>query len=211
MWSCLGTHFRVTGDQPPHTFLGSNRYPLFWTAVFDSSWMSDCCRVEGHSTGTPTFDCWHSFMVTGRSRIQGPYDTLETQQRLTKIAGRNGSLVPIVSTRKTFSIRCVLKSTGQRRPATLNFRERRWQERNSAPGRRDNAPIEKVAHNRTGASDGRRDGSGIEDRRRKRWQFFHKRSASQSIPLLSTLPFFSVRRCRQDELLPIRTQRPGTV
>ena len=33
MWSCLGTHFRVTGDQPPQTSLGSNRYPLFWTAL----------------------------------------------------------------------------------------------------------------------------------------------------------------------------------
>src|ERR1035438_7745938 len=33
MWSCLGTHFRVNGDQPPQTSLGSNRYPLFWTAM----------------------------------------------------------------------------------------------------------------------------------------------------------------------------------
>jgi hypothetical protein len=33
MWSCVGTHFRVTGDQPPQTVPGSNRYPRFWTAV----------------------------------------------------------------------------------------------------------------------------------------------------------------------------------
>src|SRR5208282_1257676 len=33
MWSCPGTHFRVTGDQPHQTFLGSSRYPLFWTAM----------------------------------------------------------------------------------------------------------------------------------------------------------------------------------
>jgi hypothetical protein len=33
MWSCLGTHFRVTGDQPTQTSLRSNRYPLFGTAM----------------------------------------------------------------------------------------------------------------------------------------------------------------------------------
>jgi hypothetical protein len=29
MWSCLGTHFRVTADQPLQTFIGSNRIPCF--------------------------------------------------------------------------------------------------------------------------------------------------------------------------------------
>ena len=33
MWSCLGTHFRVTGDQPLLTFLGSKQI----SAVLDSS------------------------------------------------------------------------------------------------------------------------------------------------------------------------------
>src|SRR5208282_682620 len=29
MWSCPGTHFRVTVDQPPQTFLGANRISRF--------------------------------------------------------------------------------------------------------------------------------------------------------------------------------------
>ena len=45
MWSCLGTHFRVTGDQPPQTLLEANRHPLFWTVVLKT--IVAFCNTKG--------------------------------------------------------------------------------------------------------------------------------------------------------------------